>query len=130
MRKNWLNANVDLTLLTERIGDFFKANDFEAIKGETNRGYEILAQDSSRYKFSGYISIKIQGDPKEFFIELEPGGKTKNKDFLYPIMTTTLFGGGYFLSRSLKSREELMRFEKDFWEHVDRVIEYLRNTSK
>ena len=90
MRKNWLNRNVDLNLLTEQIGNFFKTNDFEAIKGETKNGQQIFAQNSSHYKFSGYVSVTIQGNPQEFFIELETSGKAKNRDFIYPIMLLSL----------------------------------------
>jgi hypothetical protein len=112
-------------MLTEHLANFFKTCDFEAMKGETENGYQILAQNSPRYRFGGYVSVTIQGRPREFSIELEPSGKTSRKDFPYPIMSTALLGGGYFISRALKSRDEWIRFEKDFWKHVDRVIDYL-----
>lgn len=128
LRKNWLNRNVDLEKLTEQIGDFFKTKQFEAIKGETNSGYQIFAQDSLDYKFSGYVTVAIEGRPQEFLIELEHPGKSK-RDIYFPIMSTALLGGGYFLSRSLKAREEWLRFERDFWDFIDKVIDYLSNTS-
>lgn len=46
MQRNWKEKNVDLALLTTRIGIFFKVKDFEAVKGKIPTGYQIFAEDS------------------------------------------------------------------------------------
>jgi hypothetical protein len=125
VRKNWSNKNVDLNVLTEQLGDFLKTCDFEAVKGQTEKGYQIFAQNSPRYKFGGYFSVTIEGTPQEFSIDLELCGKNSKRKIPSRIMSTALLGGGYLISRAFKAQDEWMRFEKDFWEQVDRVIDYL-----
>jgi hypothetical protein len=115
-------------VLVKRLEDFLITKEFEAVRGETENGYQIYIQNSPDYKFNGYATITIEGKPREFSIEAELSGKSR-RDF-YPVMSTTLLGGGYFLTRSLKAREEWWKFEKEFWDYVDKVIDYLSNTSK
>lgn len=128
LRRNWTDRNVDLSVLVKRLEDFLITKEFEAVRGETENGYQIYIQNSPDYKFNGYATITIEGKPREFSIEAELSGKSR-RDF-YPVMSTTLLGGGYFLTRSLKAREEWWKFEKEFWDYVDKVIDYLSNTSK
>jgi hypothetical protein len=128
LRRDWTGRNVNLKKLIDRLSDFLKEKDFEAVRGEKENGFQFFAQNSSFYKFNGYFTITIEGKPEEFFVELELSDKAK-KAHLYPVMSTTLLGGGYFLLRSLKAREEWSRFERDFWEYTDRVIDYLSHSS-
>ena len=125
MEKRWTDKNVDLTMVTTRIGSFFKERDFEAIKGETSTGYHIFAENSPNFKLVGCVSVSIEGKPEDFVVKFEPCNKGKKRS-LTPILLTTMFGGGYFLTRRLKSEEEWVRLEKEFWKHVDNIVLYLR----
>jgi hypothetical protein len=123
MEKRWTNKNVDLALLTTRIGDFFKERSFEAIKGETAAGYHIFAQGSPRYRLGGYISVTIEGKPDDFTVKLE-FSKEKEKGSLSPMWLTTMFLSGYFLKAKLRSEEDWMRFQKEFWRYLDNLMLY------
>jgi hypothetical protein len=123
MEKRYTNKNIDLALLTTRIGNFFKERDFEAIKGETAEGYHILAEDSPSFRLDGCVSVAIEGKPEDFTVKLELFNKGKRRSFT-PILLTTMFLGGYFLKTKLRSEEDWMRFEKEFWRHLDNLMLY------
>lgn len=127
MQKRWANKNIDLVLLTTYIGNFFKERDFEAIKGETPNGYQILAENSPYFRLDGYVSVAIEGKPDDFTIKLELCREGKRS--LAPLLLTTMFVGGYFLSKKLRSDEHWMRLEKEFWRHLDNFLLYLSNSS-
>ena len=126
MQRNWTNKNVDLALLTARIGDFFKEKDFEAIKGETPTGYQILAEDSPYFKIQGYVSVTIEGKPENFTVKLDHYVKKKRHSWLSPFLLTML-GGGYLISRRLKSQEAWIKLKEEFWKHVENAV--LRSTN-
>jgi hypothetical protein len=111
--------------LAEKIDDFFKLKQFEAISGETKEGYKIFAENSPLYELRGYVETTIQGTQDEFSIELSG---TAKKDDRLASRLTTFFVGGYFFLRNVRSYEEWLRFEKDFWTYADRVIENLNHT--
>lgn len=127
MKRRWANKNVDLALLTTRIGIFFKERDFEAIKGETPTGYNIFAEDSPYFRLDGYVSVTIEGEPDDFIVKLELCKKGKKRSFI-PILLTTMFLGGYFLSKRLRSQEDWMDLEKEFWNHLDNIMLCLNNS--
>jgi hypothetical protein len=129
MEKKWINRNIDLSLLTTHLGEFLKTKEFNGVKGRTETGYQILAGDSKHYKLEGHISVTIEGKPEDFSIKLElcKEGK-KNEGLPRSIMLSTMFGGGYFLRKQLKSDEEWLKFKRDFWIHVDKAISNLTNT--
>lgn len=128
MQKNWVEKNVDLTELTTRLGDFFKEKDFEAIKGKTSTGHQIFAADSPYFKINGYVNITIEGKPNDFVVKLEHCGEDKRPPFR-SIFLAAMFGGGYFLSRRLKSEEAWMKLEKEFWRYVENVILHLTDSA-
>lgn len=127
MEKTWTSKNVDLGLLAAQIGNFFKEREFNAIKGETPTGYQILAEDSPHFRLDGYVSATIEGNPNQFTIRLDSGRKEKRFSNL-PDRLTTMFVGGYFLLKRLKAEEDWMTLEKEFWRHIDNIMLYLYNS--
>jgi len=127
MEKRWTNKNVDLVLLATQIGNFFKERDFEVIKGETPTGYHIFAENSPDFKLVGYVSVAIEGKPNDFAVKLELCNEGKKRS-LAPVLLTTMFLGGYFLTRRLRSEEDWMKLEKEFRTHLDNVMLYLGNS--
>lgn len=115
MRRNWIEKNVDLALLAARIGDFFKERDFEAVKGETPNGYQILAENSRHFKLEGCISLSIEGKPEDFVIDFGLCNPPKKHDFRLANSVMRMFTGGYFFLRRLKSDEAWFTLEKDLW---------------
>ena len=128
MKKRWTNKNVDLALLTTHTGMFFKERGFEAIKGEKPTGFHIFAENSPHFRLDGYVSVTIEGKPNDFTVKLELCNKRKKRTFT-PILLTTMFFGGYFLSKRLRSEEDWMKLEKEFWKHLDNIMLYLNNST-
>ena len=128
MKRNWTNKNVNLKTLIDTIGEFFKEKDFEAVKMQTEDGYKILAGDSTYYKFTGTVTLTLEGKPDNFIISLELS-KEKKRSLPSSIMLTTMFGGGYFLIKQLKSDDEWIKFERDLWAYIDAAITNLTNTA-
>ncbi len=130
MQKRWEGKNVNLALLTTRIGDFFKVKDFEAIKGKTSTGYQILAEDSSYFKMDEYVKVSVEGTSGDFVVKFDLCTDRKKHSFPRSIFLETMLFGGYFLSRKLKSEEAKMKLEKEFWRHVENVVLQLSNSAK
>ncbi len=126
MQNTWTGQNVDLTKLAEHISDVFKANDFEFARVETEIGYEITADDSSKYKIKGCLKANITGKPDNFAVSLKLCAEERRLTF--PVILTTMFGGGYFLLKDLKSDEAWIKFEKIFWQNVNRIVAELQNS--
>jgi len=88
MQRSWSKKNVDLKLLAEEIGEFFKDNDFEVVVNETKSGYQLLAKGSPNYEINGQISVAVDGKPEEFSIKLELERKqTKLHGILLPTLS-------------------------------------------
>jgi len=121
MKRKWNNKNVDLKLLTTYIGEFLKKKDFEAVKGEIPTGYQIFAENSPYFKLDGYVSVAIEGKSSDFTIELELC-KGKKNSLIEPVLLTTMFFGGYFLKRKLKSDEDWIKFKNEFWRYVENAV--------
>lgn len=128
MQRKWNEKNVNLELLTARIGDFFKEHRFEAIKGKTTTGYQILAENSPTFKLLGYVSVTIEGPPNSFIVKLELCERRKQSR-LSPFLLN-MFGGGYFFLQEVKSDEAWIKLRKAFWQHIENVILHLTNTAK
>lgn len=130
MQKNWTEKNIDLALLATRIGEFFKEWDFEAVKGEIPTGYLIVAQESPYFKIDGYVSMAIEGNPNDFVVKFDLCKKSGRQFVKWGILLETMFLGGYLLLRNLKSEEDWLRLEKEFWRYVDNVLPSLDNSAK
>ena len=127
MQKTWSNQNVDLSIITQRIIQFFEEKKFDITALETEKGYQIIAGASPYYKMESYTSVLIEGKPEDFSVNLEPCNQEKT--FKLPAMLTTMFGGGYFLLKHLRSDEVWMTFSRDFWRRVDSIIMNLKGTA-
>jgi hypothetical protein len=130
MQKNWKEKNIDLVLLTTRIGDFFKAKDFQAIKGEIPTGYQILAEDSPYFKINGYITVTVEGASNDFVVKFDLCTKDKNRGISPSMFLESMFIGGYFILKRLKSDEALLKLEKEFWIYAENAVLQLSNSAK
>ncbi|MFQ6127064.1 MAG: hypothetical protein ACE5R6_21010 [Candidatus Heimdallarchaeota archaeon] len=128
MWDRWLEKNVDLTLLVERIRQFFREVDFETTVEKVRKGYMIRAV-SKIPNLNMRINVKIVGQPNDFKVEFSAGGKG---GYFSPSMIagylTTMFGGGYVLSREARKRETLDMLERDFWRHTQMQVADLVNS--
>jgi len=127
MERKWANKQVDLKLLTTELAKFIKERNFEAIKGESPTGFQIFAEHSTVYRFNECAEISVEGKPSDFKVSLV---SCKKKRSLYrPFFMETMFFGGWLLNRRLRSEEDWLKFEKDFWRYADNAVLRLTNSS-
>jgi len=128
VEKQWLEKNVDLDALAERIRPFFHETDFETMVEKKQEGYMIQA-NSKIPNLKLKIDIKILGQPDDFTVEFSTGSRG---GYFSPSMIagylTTIFGGGYLISREAKKREALDMLENDFWKHTQMLVADLVNS--
>lgn len=122
MKNRWLEKNVDLNMLAERIRPFFHETDFETTVEKIQEGY-IIRADSKIPNLRLKISVKILGRPNDFVVEFSAGSKG---GFFSPSMIagflTTMFGGGYLVSREARKQETVDVLENDFWRHTEMQV--------
>ena len=122
VEKQWLEKNVDLNTLAERIRPFFHETDFETIVEKIQEGYMIQA-NCKIPNLKLRIEVKMLGQPNDFAVEFSAGSRG---GYFSPSMIagylTTMFGGGYLVSRETKKREALDMLENDFWKHTQMQV--------
>ena len=129
VKNQWLEKNVDLGMLVERIRPFFHEMDFETTLEEVQKGYVIQAVSkipSLRLR----IDVDVFGQPNDFSVEFLSGGK---RGIFSPSMIagylTSLFGGGYLILKETRKQEVLDTLESDFWKHVQMQVADLVNSA-
>jgi hypothetical protein len=128
VQKRWMDKNINLEMLIDAICGFFKDRNFEVTKFSTESGYKILAKDSTHYEFAWTITLTLEGEPGNFTINLELSDG-KKRPFPSSIAFTTMFGGGYFLVKQLKSDERWIEIRRDLWAYIDATITNLTCTA-
>jgi hypothetical protein len=126
MQERWVGKNVDLSLLSERVENFFADKGFITTKDWSASEYAISAKPQRGVAIIGRVNVRILGDPNDFLIEFSTSEHSRSAVKLG--FFTTMFGGGSLLLRGLKSREALEKLEKDFWLHTEEAIGYLSNS--
>lgn len=129
MQTRWEGRNVNLELLAERIGEFFRERRFEAIRGKASTGFEILAENSHLFEMQGYVDVIIQGKPDDFAVTFELCGKKKRPFDSSPFLWR-MFGGGYFILKDLKSEEAWLKLQQEFKPYLENAVLQLVNTAK
>jgi hypothetical protein len=127
MQRRWTGQNVDLSLLSDEVDDFFKSRDFVTEKSESVGERKILLKPKyPTVKLEDYMSVRIVGEPNDFTVDLKASELT-TRPVRMGLLTKSL-GGGYSLLRSLKLKEELEKMEKEFWIFVeDKVAQMARS---
>lgn len=129
MERKWEMKNVDLELLTVRLGDFFKERKFEVIGEKTPTNYEITAGRSPSYKLIGVVKVTIAGEPNAFSVKLELEERRKRYSG-YGSLLLSMFGGGILLRQEARSDEAWFRLEKEFWQFTENLVSSLTDTAK
>jgi hypothetical protein len=131
LERSWHGKNVDLELLTSRISAFLEANYFENVKKERlPTGYQIFAENSPFFKLNGNLNIKIEGESNNFVVRLNVCKNKKKKHFHISPLMLTMLGAGHFLLKELRSQENWLIFERDFWKYVENNLLGLVNSAK
>jgi hypothetical protein len=120
MQKSF-ERKTNLETLTKQIVRFFEAKKFEDITAlQNDDGYQIIAGNSRTYKLRSDLKVDIHKENDGFTISLNSLKETKR--FNFPMTLATMFGGGYFLLKDLKSDEAWVKIEREFWNHVHNVV--------
>ncbi len=129
MKDHWLEKNVDLRILAERVKPFFHETDFETTFEESKKGYTIRAVCKIP-NLQLRIDVKVLGQPNDFTVEFLSGG-SKGIFSLSMIVgyLTSLFGGSYLVLRETRKREALDKLESDFWKRMQMQVADLTNSA-
>jgi hypothetical protein len=121
VRNQWLEKNVDLNVLAERIRPFFGETDFETTVEKTQKGYMIQAV-SKIPNLKLRVNVTILGRPNDFTVEFSADGGGHSSLSMIAGYLTTMFGGGFLISREAKRREALDLLENSFWRHTQMQV--------
>ncbi len=129
MQKRWRGKNVDLDQLGDCVEDFFRSRSPSPTKAVTASEYTILwLPRHAGAQLKEPVTAKITGKPDDFTIDLKASELTTSSIRIG--MLTKPFGGGYFLLKTVKLREELERLENEFWIFVEEKIDHLTGSAK
>lgn len=120
MRKQWVGKNVDLALLSGCFEKFLEGKGYKIKRDVLSCGYEILGAPKRFRDLGGGIVVRILGDSNDFVVELMASQRTS--DSIMWGYITTIFGGGSFFLRGLKSKEALERLESEFWIYAEETV--------
>ncbi len=122
MKSQWVGKNVDLSTLAERIRPFFHETEFTTRFDQVKEGYMIEAV-SKIPNLKLNVNVEILGRPNDFTVDFSTGSKGGYFSLSMIIgYLTTMFGGGYLVSRGARERGTLEVIEKDFWRHTDAQV--------
>lgn len=129
MQKRWRGKNVDLDQLSNSVEDFFRSRSLLPRRAET-------AGERTISWFPGYrgarlkkpVTARIFGKPDDFTIDLKASELTA--DSIRAGVLTRAFGGGYFLLKAVKLKEDLERLENEFWIFIEERIDQLAGSAQ
>jgi hypothetical protein len=130
MQRRLTDQNVNLASFTDALVEFFVKRDFEATKGETEKGFEILAYDSPHFKLEGYADVTVEGESNDFVVSFELHEESKRSWPTRSVFLTTMLGGGYFLLKRLKSDEAFLKLEREFWTYVAAMLPKVKGSAE
>ncbi|UCE43719.1 MAG: hypothetical protein JSV57_05040 [Candidatus Bathyarchaeota archaeon] len=129
MKTQWVGKSVDLSILTERIKQFFPEPDFETTIEKGRRGHMIQAT-SKIPNLKLKINVEINGRPNDFTVDFLAGRKGGYFSLSMIIgYLTAMFGGGYLVHKGVREQGALERLENDFWKHTDMQVANLVNSA-
>lgn len=120
MEDRWIGKNIDLSLLSQGILEFFKKEKFIVSLQKKEKGYMIVAVPRRSHKIAEKIFVNITGEPGDFSVKFISG--THSRALVRIGTTFSFLGAGFLVLKGLKSQEELEKLEKRFWMYVDRLI--------
>lgn len=120
MEDRWKGKNVNLSILTDSIRQFFVEKRHISSINKSNGQYRIVVHPKAFYDIVEDISVNIDGQPNDFSVKFVTSSRSRS--FVILGALATIFGGGFLTLKGLKSREALEKLEKEFWVYVDEKI--------
>jgi len=127
MKDQFKDKKVNLSLLSNSIVQFFNEKDFATSLHESGEGCRIIAAPKSFHKIAENIIAYVSGRPNDFSIKFVAGSHSRAL-VRYGTFLTFL-GGGFLVSKGLKSQEEIEKLEKEFWVYIDKKIWQLADSN-
>lgn len=128
MQREWIGKKVDLMALVKLLEDFFANRGFSIKRDECAEKLKIRATLPHIPKGErARLEVVISGNSNDFTIELI--GSERAHASMKLGLLTTMFGGGNIVLRSLRSREILDKFEREFWAYVEETVAQLVNSA-
>jgi len=125
MEDQWVNKNVDLSVLNSRLVQFFEKRNFVTSQESSEWKYHIVAGPRRFHDILEEIHVHVSGQPDNFRVRFDAGSHSSGLVRLG--ILTTIFGGGRLTLKGLKSQEALEKLEREFWIYLDRAIWSLAN---
>lgn len=120
MEDRWKDKNINLSILSNRLVQFFEARDFVTFREDSEKKYHIVVAPRRFHDILEEIDVYVSGEPDSFKVRFDSGARSREL-VRYGILTT-VFGGGRLTLKGLKSQEALEKLEREFWIYLDRVI--------
>lgn len=120
MEDRWINKNIDLSMIANRLVQFFEKRNFVSSQESSEKEYHIIVMPSKYYDILEEIHVYISGQPDDFKVKFDSG--SRSRALVRHGILTTVFGGGRLTLKGLKSQEDLEKLENEFWIYLDRVI--------
>jgi hypothetical protein len=127
MQGRWVGKNLDLALLGERVENFFEAKGFKITKERSASEYKVSAKTQQSVGMLGPVIVRILGDSNDFSIEFSTSERSRS--VVKFGFVTSMFGGGSFIRRGLKSQEAEEKLEKDFWIYIEEAVAQLAKST-
>ena len=120
MKAHWKDKNINLSIFTNSIRQFFVEKKYASSINRSNEEYQIVVYPTVFHGIVEEISVNIKGHPNDFSVKFIAGSRSRSFVILGPL--ATIFGGGFLTLKGLKSQEVLEKLEKEFWVYVDKKI--------
>jgi hypothetical protein len=127
MEDRWTNKNIDLSMIPDRLVQFFEERNFVSSQKSSEREYHITVMPSKHHDIVEEIHVYISGQPDDFKVKFDSGSHSIS--LVRSGILTAVFGGGRLALKGLKSQEALERLENEFWIYLDEVIWSLANSA-
>ncbi|MDH5448224.1 MAG: hypothetical protein OEX01_04385 [Candidatus Bathyarchaeota archaeon] len=123
MEDRWQNKNIQLPILSDYIGQFFKQSGFSVSLNGFNGDYRITAQPKSDHSIAEDVHVSLSGNPNDFTVKFIAGSRSRMLVRSGTILQ--LFGGGFLSLKGIKSQEALEKLERKFWIYVTEKVSQL-----
>jgi hypothetical protein len=120
MEDSWVNKNIDLAMLNNRLIQFFEERSFSTFQEKSENKYHIVVAPRRFHDILEEIHVYINGQSDKFTVKFDAGARSR--ELVRTGILATVFGGGRLTLKGLKSQEALEKLEREFWVYIDKVI--------
>lgn len=129
MDSHYVDKKIDFSLLSEWVENFFVKKGFISRREVVAEGYRIVSKPTHVHEIIGMTTVLISGNPKDFTIKFFSG--SRSDAYVKFGRLTSLVGGGILFLRGLKSQENEERLERNFWIHIEGMMNsFLKGSCK